>query len=127
MPGNYTPKDGFAEFQTTPQREMWAFDALPVTLRRAVDDAPYSMSSEVVLAMHVKDGWQKTLKAIQRDSATFAGEEAWTPMTTSNGLASSRVGRRASAIPGAASGRRNLRRSDLTTWTVAEYSSGASR
>jgi hypothetical protein len=127
MPGNFTTSKGYFQKLTTSQAEMAAFDMLPPTLRQAVNDAPYSMSSEYVLAMHVKKGWKATLKEIGKSSAGYVGEDTWTPMTTSNGLTSSRAGRRASAIPGAASGRRNLRRSDLTTWTVAEYSSGASR
>ena len=58
MPGNYDAKPGYGTRFTTSQREMRAFDMLPRSLRRAVDDAPYSMSSEYILAMHVKKGWQ---------------------------------------------------------------------
>jgi hypothetical protein len=118
---------GMGEFSTTSALEMAAFDMLPVTLRRALHDAPYSMASEEVLRIHIEQGWQATLREIESSAAQYVGEDRWRPMMTGSGLTSSRGGRRASAIRCGVRGQRNLRRLGLTLPTVAEYWSGASR
>jgi hypothetical protein len=128
MPGNYTGgTKGYGTQPTTSQREMAAFDLLPPTLRRALDDAPYSMSSEYVLTYHREKGWKAALKEIEKSSAGYVGQERWQPMTTGFSSTSSRVGRRASGALSAANARRNLRRLGLTMPTVEEYSCGGSR
>lgn len=115
------------EYLTTPAAEMRAFDMLPVTLRRALNEAPYSMASEVVLRHHLNCGWQATLREINQSAAEFVGEDVWRPMMTESFSTSSRGGRRASASLCRGSGQRNLRRLGLTIPTVDEYSSGGAR
>lgn len=127
MPGNFSGGDEFGVLATTAQRDMAAYDMLPATLRRAVDEAPYSMASEVVLAIHLDKGWRHALKEVRLESARFVGEDTWTPMTTGSSLLSSRAAKRGSAGQGGVSGRRNSRRLDRIMPTVAEYSSGAAR
>lgn len=124
MPGNFsgTGKQGYGTRLTTPQREMAAYDMLPISLRRAVDNAPYSMSSEYILAMHVKKGWQATLREIESSSAGFIGDDEWRPISRiEHGSTSGRAGRRASAGQAVARGRRNLQRWGHTIPTVAEF------
>lgn len=122
MPGNYGGKQPHGLKLTTSEREMAAYDMLPASLRRAVDTAPYSMSSEFILAMHVKKGWQATLREIESSSAGFAGAEKWQPISrTGHGSTSGRAGRRASAGPAAARGRRTSQRLAPTIPTVAEF------
>lgn len=98
MPGNYQRKAGYGMRLTTPQREMAAYDMLPKTLRRAVDEAPYSMSSEAVLTIHKDKGHLAALKEIKASAAGFVGEERWQPiLRIEHGSSSIRAGRRASA------------------------------
>jgi hypothetical protein len=120
MPGNYTANkgDGFGIRLTTSQREMAAFDMLPPTLRQAVNDAPYSMSSEWVLTYHRDRGWKAALHEIDKSSAGYVGADKWQPMTTAFSSTSSRKGRRASAVRLGARERRNLQRLVPTIPTV---------
>src|SRR5271170_259593 len=119
MPGNYAPKKGYGTTMTTPNLEMAAYDMLPKSLRRAVDEAPYSMSSEAVLTIHLKKGWQAALKEIKASAAGFVGAEVWRPISRIElGSTSGRSGRRASAGQAGARGRRNLQRWGLTIPTV---------
>ena len=111
MPGNYGGKPGYGTRFTTAQLEMRAYDMLPPSLRRAVDEAPYSMSSEAVLTIHLKKGWQAALKEIKASAAGFVGAEEWRPISRIElGSTSGRSGRRASVGPAAARGRRNSQR-----------------
>ena len=122
MPGNYGAKPGYGTRFTTPQLEMRAYDMLPMTLRRAVDDAPYSMSSEVVLTIHLKSGWQAALKEIKASAAGFVGGDEWRPISRiEHGSTSGRSGRRASASRIGAKERRNLQRLVPTIPTVDGY------
>jgi hypothetical protein len=122
MPGNYSAKKGWGTTITTAQLEMRAYDMLPPTLRRAVDEAPYSMSSEAVLTIHLKNGWQAALKEIKASAAGFVGAKEWRPISRiGHGSSSGRSGRRASVGPVAARGRRNLQRWGHTIPTVAEF------
>lgn len=119
MPGNFSlGQKGYGIRLTTSQREMAAFDMLPPTLRQAVNDAPYSMSSEWVLTYHRDKGWKATLREIDKSSAGYVGADKWQPMTTESSSTSSRVGRRASASRCGARERRTLQRLAPTIPTV---------
>jgi hypothetical protein len=123
--GNNTPVDGYVEGFTgvaDRRQQMAAYDALPVTVLRALDNALFAICCVATLKFYRAHGASKTIAEIEDSNRCFMeaiGNSWQTPLKIGNSSLCTTTARRGSGAPMQARRRLNLDRLAPMIPTVA--------
>jgi len=64
---NHRPVEGYSGgfVSVDPVKDLAAFDRLPPSVRRALDDAPFAISAQSAFDVWKKDGWRAALREVK--------------------------------------------------------------